>query len=66
VVGGLWAAAWTWRGRLARMHLLSMAVLLWGVVLIGLQVLPRVGYAKVDGDRPPGWWCGEAPGWMKR
>lgn len=65
VTGALWAAAWTWRGRLPRMHLLAMAVLVWGVVLVGLQVLPRVGYAKVDAEHPPTWWCGAPPAWAK-
>lgn len=65
VIGGLWTAAWTWRGRLPRLHLLAMAVLVWGVVLIGLQVLPRVGYAKVDLEHPPAWWCGAPPAWAR-
>ena len=61
VIGALWAAAWTWRARLPRMHLLTMAVLIWGVVLVGVEVLPRVGYAKVEAT----WWCGEPPAWTK-
>jgi Na+/H+ antiporter NhaB len=65
VIGALWASSWTWRGRLLRMHLLTMAVLVWGVVLVGLEVLPRVGYAKVDAEHPPTWWCGEPPTWAK-
>ena len=66
VVGALWAAAWTWRARLPRMHLLTMAVLIWGLVLVGLEVLPRVGYAKTDAEHPPTWWCGEPPAWAQR
>lgn len=58
VVGGLWAAVATWRGRLPGMHALAMAAMLWGTVLIGAQALPRVGYAKVDADHPPAWSCG--------
>ena len=65
VVGALWAAVWTWRARLPRMHLLTMAVLIWGVVLVGLELLPRVGYAKADAARPAAWWCGEPPAWAR-
>jgi hypothetical protein len=66
VLGALWVAAFTWRARLARMHLLAMAALIWGVVLVGREVLPRVGYAKVDAEHPPTWWCGEPPAWAQR
>jgi len=66
VLGALWVAAFTWRARLARMHLLAMSALIWGLVLAGLEVLPRVGYAKVDAEHPPTWWCGEPPAWAQR
>jgi hypothetical protein len=65
VIGALWAAAFTWRARLPRMHLLSMAALIWGVVLVGLEVLPRVGYAKANAAHPATTWCGEPPAWAK-
>jgi hypothetical protein len=31
------------------------------LVLIGIQALPRVGYAKVDSAHPPQWRCSVAP-----
>lgn len=65
VLGALWVAAFTWRARLPRMHLLAMAALTWGVVLVGLEVLPRVGYAKVDAGHPATTWCGEPPAWAR-
>jgi hypothetical protein len=56
-VGGLWLAVWTWRARLGLAHGVALAMVLWGLVLVGLQVLPRVGYAKTDPRQPPSWWC---------
>jgi hypothetical protein len=57
VAGGVWAVAWTWRTRMGLAHTLACAVILWGCGLIGAQVLPRVGYAKVDASHPPQWSC---------
>jgi hypothetical protein len=57
VVGGLWSVVWTWQQRMPRIHALAMAVVLWGLILLAAQVLPRAGYAKVDPSAPPAWWC---------
>ena len=57
VVGGLWTVVWTWRARLALAHGVALAMVLWGLVLVGMQVLPRVGYAKIDPRQPPAWGC---------
>jgi len=57
VVGGLWVAICTWRRRMAIMHALAMLLVLWGLALIAAEVLPRVGYAKVDPAHPPRWGC---------
>lgn len=54
VLGGLWTVAYTWRGRLAKTHALAMLVVLWGLVLLSAQVLPRVGYARATAA----WTCG--------
>ena len=63
VIGGLWAAVWTWRARTALTHALAMLVVLWGLVLGSAQVLPRVGYAKVLTGAEPTWRCwGPTPG----
>ena len=53
VVGGLWVVACTWICRMARTHGLAMLVVLWGLGLIGVEILPRIGYAKADASRPP-------------
>ena len=60
VAGGVWSSVWTWRHRTARAHVLSLLLVLWGLVLGGIELLPRVGYAKADLTRPAGWTCGAA------
>ncbi|HKR07933.1 MAG TPA: hypothetical protein VJS39_01975 [Gemmatimonadaceae bacterium] len=57
VVGGVWVAITSWRVRLPRMHLLSLAITLGGLVAIAAEVLPRVGYAAVDPKNPPHFSC---------
>ena len=46
VVAGLWSSITSWQRRLGLAHFLSLAVLLWGLVLAAREVLPRVGYAR--------------------
>jgi hypothetical protein len=58
VVSGVWSAIWTWRHRAARAHLLSLLLVLWGLVLAGIDVLPRTGYAVPTETHPAGWRCG--------
>jgi hypothetical protein len=58
IVGGVWSAVWTWRHRAARAHLLSLLLVLWGLVLAGVDVLPRTGYALPTETHPAGWRCG--------
>jgi hypothetical protein len=60
VGGGLWVAACTWRCRMAAMHAVALIIILAGLVLMQVEVLPRIGYAKVDPANPPRWWCSEA------
>lgn len=57
VVGGVWVAFTTWRARLARMHILSLLIVLTGLVLIAIEVLPRIGYASVDPKNPSHFSC---------
>lgn len=57
VVAGGWSAVWTWRHRAAKGHVLSLLLLLWGLVLAGLDVLPRIGYAKPTQAHPALWSC---------
>ena len=57
IVGALWAAAWTWRSRMPRTHIISVALMIWGMALIAADVVPRIGYGKVHPDEPPRWRC---------
>lgn len=58
IVGGLWVVACTWTCRMARTHAVGMLVGLWGVGLIAVEVLPRIGYARTDPAHPATWMCG--------
>jgi hypothetical protein len=60
VIGGLWVAMTTWRARLPKMHILSLLIALTGMVLIAIEILPRVGYAAVDPKNPPSFGCTES------
>jgi hypothetical protein len=60
-IGGLWSGVWTWRHRTARAHVLSLLLVVWGLLLGAMEVLPRIGYARLDPARPVGWSC-RAPG----
>ena len=55
--GGVWAAVWTWRHRTPRAHVLALLLILEGLVLGGLQILPKTGYAKPDAGHPATWSC---------
>ena len=58
VLSGLWLVVWTWYGRMHRTHILAVLMVLWGIGLIAVETLPRIGYAKVpDPQNPPGWLC---------
>ncbi len=61
VAGGLWSSIWTWKHRTSRAHVLSLLLVIWGLLLGGIEVLPRVGYARPDSMRPPGFACLAAP-----
>lgn len=58
VISGAWSAVWTFKHRAARAHVLSLLLVLWGLVLAGLDVLPRVGYAIPTAEHPATWSCG--------
>jgi len=57
-LSGVWTSVWTWRHRSGKGHVLSLLLILWGMVLAGVEVLPRVGYAKPTPDHPTTWMCG--------
>jgi hypothetical protein len=42
---GGWAASSAWRQRTALVHVLSLLVVLYGLMLTSAEVLPRIGYA---------------------
>jgi hypothetical protein len=46
IVAGLWSAVSSWHRRLGLAHVLSLAVLLWGLLLAARELLPRTGYAR--------------------
>ena len=56
-VGGVWSAVWTWRHRASQAHVLSLLLVVWGLVLAGLEILPRVGYAFPTVSHPATWTC---------
>jgi hypothetical protein len=56
-LGGLWSSVWTWRHRTARAHVLSLLLVVWGVLLLAIEILPHAGYARADPARPAGWSC---------
>ena len=53
VVGGIWVVACTWICRMARTHAFAILLALWGAALITVQILPRIGYARVQAT----WLC---------
>lgn len=56
-LSGVWTAVWTWRHRSPKGHVLSLLLILWGLVLAGVEVLPRTGYALPSLDHPAVWMC---------
>lgn len=56
-IGGIWVATSTWKYRLAKTHVAALLIVLTSIVLMSMEVLPRVGYAKVDAKNPPAWSC---------
>ena len=59
IVGGLWVTVSTWRARLPKMHIFSLLIALAGLILVVIEILPRVGYAAVDPKHPPHFSCPE-------
>lgn len=57
IAGGVWTGIATWRGRFPRLHLLALLLTLWGITVVGAQVLPRIGYARPNPGPPARWSC---------
>lgn len=53
LTAGVWSSISSWRRRLGLAHTLSVLLILWGLLLAAREVLPRVGYAKVEAP----WFC---------
>jgi hypothetical protein len=64
VVAGGWIAVTAWKLRNGVAHVLAVALLFWGLVLMADVLLPRTGYAAASAT----WQCGEpgsGPAWMR-
>jgi hypothetical protein len=46
IATGLWASVASWRRRMGFAHVVSQILIVWGVLLLTREVLPRVGDAK--------------------
>jgi hypothetical protein len=55
IVAGLWSSITSWKRRMGRAHVLSQALIIWGLVLAAREVLPRANYAKAAAT----WFCPE-------
>ena len=45
---GLWGAVTSWRYRRGLAHILSLFTIAWSATLVAGELLPRIGYAKVE------------------
>jgi hypothetical protein len=61
VAGGAWVTVSTWKARTPRTHALALMMTLYGIALLEIQVLPRVGYGRTDALHPAGWACAASP-----
>ena len=57
IATGLWASVASWRRRMGVAHVISQILIVWGVLLMTREVLPRVGNAKVASL----WLCPDIP-----
>jgi hypothetical protein len=56
VTGG-WAGIFSWKARMPAVHVLSLALFIWGLVLGAAEILPRTGYAVPSEAHPAQWFC---------
>jgi heme A synthase len=45
ILSGAWIAFASWKLRSGLVHILSLILIFWGIVLAAEQLLPRIGYA---------------------
>ena len=56
-VTGVWGGIFSWKVRMPAAHVLSIALFIWGLVMGGMEILPRVGYAVASDAHPAMWMC---------
>jgi hypothetical protein len=56
-LAGVWAAARSWRRRMAAAHTTALLVVAWGLALLTVEVMPHTGYW----SDPAAWLCPPAP-----
>ncbi len=61
VIGGVWTMVSSWRARLGVAHTIALALFLWGLGLVSLQVAPRIGLPAPPGMRQASWRCPTNP-----
>jgi hypothetical protein len=52
-MAGVWAAARSWRRRMAAAHITALFIVAWGLALLTNEVMPFTGY----GSEPDAWLC---------
>jgi hypothetical protein len=53
ILAAIWTATAAWRRRQGLVHVIALLSLLWGIMLAGSILLPRIGYAQ----GPLTWMC---------
>jgi hypothetical protein len=56
IAAGLWASISSWKGRLGFAHVVAQVLVVWGILLLTREVLPRVG-----ADAAAVWLCPDIP-----
>ena len=56
-VTSVWSGIFSWKVRMPAVHILSLLLFGWGIVMGGAEVLPRVGYAIANEAHPATWLC---------
>jgi hypothetical protein len=59
LVGAIWIFTRTWRHHMAKTHAIALMLMLAALALLEVEILPRVGYAKVSATNPPTVWCAD-------
>jgi hypothetical protein len=56
IAAGVWSSISSWKGRQGFAHVVSQVLIVWGVLLLTREVLPRVG-----ADAAAVWLCPDIP-----